>query len=642
DLVRRVPSGASAAGLHADAVFASDVGSRIVRTGSAARAGRFVAALAKVEVAYSLAATGAGTMKVTLHPIEGEALVDTYEVPAGSLDPSTLDVVVVLPEASRTYGLSALKVTQALADDDHDGTCNALDRCAGFDDRADADGDRIPDACDLCLGPDGLVDLDGDGFPSGCDCNDASPARNPAAQDACNGVDDDCDGVTDRHTALRLYGAELVAHLASGKATGGARAPVARVGGEAVEFPPLGAAAPDLDVYYREPIVLRSGSAALRVVLDRDPRTGDHDFLIALSDGIHLYGVGLFDVEGSGTRYLVAPIAGLDQGASVTTTVGEGGPLDEASPYTLEVFLGSDPRIEVTSASGATVTVRGSLASDGGRIGTGALSLLLIGQQPSERYLVRSIVVSQGLADVDNDGVCDALDFCPDQDDRGVDSDGDGVVDPCDRCPLGDDFLDADGDTLPDACDACATGDDRLDADSDGLPDACDPCPADPTNDDDGDGVCGRNDRCLAGPDDVDRDEDGTPDACDPCPDDADDDSDEDGTCDAADVCRGDDRTGDRDGDGVCADTDCDDTRAHIHPGATEVCDGFDSNCDGRLDASELDTDGDLIIDCKASDTTTAVTSDEGCALGSSAWSLVGLLGLLVMRRARRRCPDQP
>ncbi len=655
DLVRRIPSGDTEARLHADVLFATDDTSTINRTGSASRAGRFVDALENARLAFELDAAGGGTLQVTLEPVQGEAIVDSYTLPGGSFDPSLvgqldqLDLIVVLPDPNRVYGLSSVQVTQSLVDTDTDGTCDSRDLCAGFDDRADADVDRIPDGCDKCLGPDGLVDLDGDGFPSGCDCNDSSAARHPDALDACNGVDDNCDGVFDRHTALQLRGAEMIANLASGRATGGVRIPVSRVGGDAVEFPPIAAASADLDVFYRQGLAQLQGASSLRIEVDRDPRAGDHDFLIAISDGIHLYGVGLFDVEGSGARYLVAPIAGLDQGTVVTTNVGGGEVLDEASPYTLEVFLGSDARIEVTNASGATVTVFGSVASDGGRVGAGALSLLLIGQQPSERLLLRSILVSQGLPDADNDAVCDALDFCPEQDDLGVDSDGDRIVDVCDRCPLGDDFVDTDDDTLPDACDACGLGDDRQDVDNDGIPDACDPCPADPTNDDDGDGVCGRDDLCLAGEDDDDRDEDGVPDACDPCPTDSNDDSDEDGTCNAADVCRGDDRTGDRDGDGVCGNLDCDDTRAHIQPGAQEVCDGFDSNCDGRLGDNELDVDGDRVIDCMVmveeptpSDTTNETDPDAGCASAPTAWWLLAVLGVLARRAhlahlARRR-----
>ena len=53
----------------------------------------------------------------------------------------------------------------------------------------------------------------------------------------------------------------------------------------------------------------------------------------------------------------------------------------------------------------------------------------------------------------------------------------------------------------------------------------------------------------------------------------------------------------DHDGDGYgvgadCLGPDCDDTNNAIHPGAAEVCDGVDNNCDGRIDeAFDLQTD---------------------------------------------------
>jgi hypothetical protein len=52
--------------------------------------------------------------------------------------------------------------------------------------------------------PPSWCDRDEDGFAS-TDCNDANPAIHPAAPDtACNGVDDDCDGVADDGTARVL------------------------------------------------------------------------------------------------------------------------------------------------------------------------------------------------------------------------------------------------------------------------------------------------------------------------------------------------------------------------------------------------------------------------------------------------------
>jgi hypothetical protein len=54
----------------------------------------------------------------------------------------------------------------------------------------------------------------------------------------------------------------------------------------------------------------------------------------------------------------------------------------------------------------------------------------------------------------------------------------------------------------------------------------------------------------------------------------------------------------DLDGDGVIACDDCDDSRADVYPGATEVCDGVDQNCDGSIDEGlevdwYADSDGD-------------------------------------------------
>jgi len=55
----------------------------------------------------------------------------------------------------------------------------------------------------------------------------------------------------------------------------------------------------------------------------------------------------------------------------------------------------------------------------------------------------------------------------------------------------------------------------------------------------------------------------------------------------------------DADGDGwQTCDGDCSDGVATAHPGAAEVCDGVDSDCDGQLPADELDADGDGWLPC--------------------------------------------
>ena len=47
-----------------------------------------------------------------------------------------------------------------------------------------------------------LYDRDGDGFSAcGSDCDDGNASVNPTAPEACNSVDDDCDGVVDEHTS---------------------------------------------------------------------------------------------------------------------------------------------------------------------------------------------------------------------------------------------------------------------------------------------------------------------------------------------------------------------------------------------------------------------------------------------------------
>jgi hypothetical protein len=73
----------------------------------------------------------------------------------------------------------------------------------------------------------------------------------------------------------------------------------------------------------------------------------------------------------------------------------------------------------------------------------------------------------------------------------------------------------------------------------------------------------------------------------------------------------------DLDHDGVPAGEDCDDTDPTVRPGAEEVCDGVDTDCDGELDAeeSDLDEDGQSECqgDCDDTDASVSESSPEIC-----------------------------
>ncbi len=246
--------------------------------------------------------------------------------------------------------------------------------------------------------------------------------------------------------------------------------------------------------------------------------------------------------------------------------------------------------------------------------------------------------------DDDDDGVLDGADNCDladnpgqlDSDADGMgdacdrDDDGDGVPDPQDKCPTDYDpgQTDSDGDGVGDACDIDVDGDDWIDS-LDNCPETANPGQEDEDGDGDGD-VC-----------DLDDDNDGTPDGDDNCPgqwnpDQANADGDAQG-----DVCDLDD-----DNDGAPDTTDnCPLTKNpgqddHEGDGLGDICDLDDDN-DGKGDdedicpldynPSQLDTDGDELGDaCDADDDNDGMPDvDDNCpTIKNVGWADVDNDGL--------------
>ena len=521
--------------------------------------------------------------------------------------------------------------------DDGDAAVNpgATELCDGVDNDCDAsvDEDSSADA------PTWYADVDGDGYgdagvatvscgaPTGftadaTDCDDGEAGANPGAAELCDGVDNDCNGAVDEDTAI-----DATTWYIDNDGDGygdGAVTTVSCTG-------PSGYVANATDCDDGDAAV-NAGAAELCDGVDNDC-DGTVDEASA-ADAATWYADN--DGDGYGDASVASSACSQPSG-----TVADSADCDDdavaVNPLATELCDGVDNDCDGSMDEDAAVDASTWYAdADGDGYGDAALSSISCAA-PS----------GYGADDTDCDDTDASIHRAASELCDGVDNDCDGTVDEASAVDAGTWYADGDGDGYGDpsvsssACTApsgttadgsdCDDGDaavnpaasescDGVDNDCDGTVDedsAVDAATWYADTDGDGYGDAGATTTACdepsiylpsASPADCDDGDaavyPGASERCNGVDDDCDGSVDEDSAVDVATWYL----DADGDGHGDAGDTvvscsapssyvadaaDCDDDQPSVHPGATELCDGVDNDCDGALSAAEADADGD-------------------------------------------------
>jgi len=451
-------------------------------------------------------------------------------------------------------------------DNDCDGTADEADASDASTWYADGDGDGFGDATTTALGctqPSGYS-------ADATDCDDGDATVNPGAGELCNGVDDDCDGLVDIDDP-DVTGSSTWYADSDGDGFGDA--------GDATEAcsQPSGTVADDSDCDDSDAAVSPDATEVCNVVDDDCDGTVDED---DASDASTWYADN--DADGYGNASSSAN-ACVQPSGYVSDATDCDDHDDDVHPYASETCDGDDE--DCDGSIDEEATDMDTWYADGDGDGYGDVGSTTEACSAPSGYVGddddcddADAAIHPGASDdcdgVDND--CDGTldEDAADADTWYIDVDGDGYGSPAydiSACaqPSGyvadsSDCDDLDGDIHPGATELC----DGMDQDCDGLVDEGATDPGTWYLDYDGDGY-GDASSTTTG-------------------------------CSAP--------TG-----YVADDTDCDDTDGAINPGATELCNGVDEDCDGVADSGTLGT-GEL---CAAESCLETLIDDPSAADGS-------------------------